>query len=73
MSEQLKPCPFCGSECCYDFSWEINYCWYRCESCGAMGPEALYQEGESAENEVSAAAQWNRRAENLNTRKGGGD
>ena len=49
MSEQLKPCPFCGSE---DIRRARRYC--ECNDCEAMGPDAL--DGESV------ADAWNCRA-----------
>jgi Lar family restriction alleviation protein len=55
MSEELKPCPFCGGRAAI-FTRE-NAHWPHClneEECGAEGP--------GASDIASAAAAWNRRA-----------
>lgn len=52
MSEELKPCPFCGGE-------KMTDCGRRfyCVNCRAMGPEPPTQEADK--ESVDA---WNRRA-----------
>ena len=54
MSENLKPCPFCGSKYAYTHSY-IRSVSKICSVCGAIGPVAA--------NEVDAERLWNRRAE----------
>lgn len=53
MSEELKPCPFCGS---YDVVMEETYTsgYARCRGCGV--------EGGMRDSCTEAAAAWNRRA-----------
>lgn len=53
MSEELKPCPFCGSTL-LGMSQTGIY-WGRCDSCHCEGP--------TAETEAKAIAAWNRRAQ----------
>lgn len=36
MSEELKPCPFCG--CAADWSVQIGDYFGECSECGARGP-----------------------------------
>lgn len=38
MSEQLKPCPFCGSEKILQASSGYDTYYYMCDGCGAEGP-----------------------------------
>lgn len=58
MSDQLLPCPFCGTshllgfEKCPDHGWTM----VKCRKCGVTGPAGR------SETELEAAAHWNRRA-----------
>jgi hypothetical protein len=57
MSEELKPCPFCGSS-----SIRLRRYFGECESCGAGGPEAKSPcEGEHPV-EYDVERSWNTRA-----------
>ena len=42
-SDELEPCPFCGSEADYEFSYSgyshKNYAGVRCKKCWAKGPK----------------------------------
>ena len=53
--QQLKPCPFCGSDNVDD--WETHV---RCHKCGARGPWQWHVEGEDPM--VISANAWNTRA-----------
>lgn len=61
MSEELKPCPFCGNKCEHTprvhkgFSPLRLYSWVFCTNCSANGPIRLYA--------VDAIAAWNLRSE----------
>lgn len=55
MSEELKPCPFCGGTKIGIRDEEDGMIWAYCKKCGAMG-EWDYSENRAKEN-------WNRRAE----------
>lgn len=60
MSEQLKPCPFCGSEAemvSSQVAEDTTETWAYCKSCGARteGFEAAYSEHEGV------ASDWNNR------------
>ena len=68
MSEELKPCPFCGGTSGTDEQGE-TYRWrlWRCSDCGACGPEERCNitgsgQGGVKEARQIAAAAWNRRA-----------
>lgn len=54
MSEELKPCPFCGGKAHLVIGDE--FCHIRCHQCGATGALA------DAIRESDAIAAWNRRA-----------
>ena len=61
MSEQIKPCPFCGSNECEAFSQDEDDCPYqsaivRCFSCDAQSAQ---QVGPGKINRAIAA--WNKR------------
>jgi len=51
MSEELRPCPFCGSN--FVNMNRVGW-WVVCENCGAEGP--------AKETREEALATWNRRA-----------
>lgn len=55
MSEQLKPCPFCGSKLVSVWSGRLVVC----HTCGCEGP-VFDRKGNDTEDYV---AEWNRRAE----------
>ena len=56
MSEELKPCPFCGGEA--DIRWHQSDCFVvSCTVCCAEGPPA------SGDEMQAAIAAWNTRAE----------
>lgn len=51
MSEELKPCPFCGAEARYKY---LNgYPWVECSRCDVVGPDFSLRE--------PAIAAWNTR------------
>ena len=56
MSEQLKPCPFCGGADIRPFDNSVV-----CNSCSASGPDLGHCVGAECRNDAIAA--WNRRAE----------
>lgn len=57
MSEELKPCPFCGNKKCGTGEVLNKYCEYERVSCGACGAE-----GPGAELKKEAYELWNTRA-----------
>lgn len=58
MPNELKPCPFCGSENIWVGDVSRNYdIWFvQCETCGATFSHF--------DSEVEATEAWNRRADN---------
>lgn len=58
MTEELKPCPFCGGKA--ELLVTGTY-WYRCTDCGA--------ETECDPDKNSAASLWNRRSSSIGTLK----
>lgn len=57
MTDDLKPCPFCGStsiriECFQNKNWEKDF-WITCENCDATSGVR--------DNETSVIELWNRR------------
>ena len=69
MSENIKPCPFCGETNGHDEMGD-TYRWrrWRCDSCGACGPEERCQitgsgHGGEAEARQIALAAWNQRTQ----------
>lgn len=55
MSEELKCCPFCGSDEVDVVRTHHDACWIECAECGA--------EAESDPTREVAFANWNRRAD----------
>lgn len=68
MSEELKPCPFCGAKSHkleHQFGDECGY--IRCRNCGAQSGRVYWTEAERESDDYSASeaeaiAAWNRRA-----------
>ena len=60
MSEELKPCPFCG---CKTINMNKNIdghiFWFYCYGCGATGPRKLSRD--------DAETAWNRRVDDGNS------
>jgi Lar family restriction alleviation protein len=56
MSEELKPCPFCGST--DEEVWQVDE-YVKCNDCEAEGPWSFEQ------GETEAVELWNRRADPL--------
>ena len=54
-SEELKPCPFCGSTEIYIDNPDTNCFYVGCANCGVQGTTANKKE--------LAVAYWNRRAD----------
>lgn len=54
MDEEIKGCPFCGSDEVEICRTNENACWVQCAECGA--------DAESAPKREQALANWNRRA-----------
>lgn len=71
MSEELKPCPFCGGEAKiysgphYDGGHVTYWAVVKCESCEASGMKIDEYEPVSRVEEWASEA-WNRRAEKCN-------
>lgn len=69
MSEELKPCPFCGGEACMDSgTYVIGRKTYRtakckCRECGVTRSAVLDIYASLDEAESKAIEAWNRRAE----------
>lgn len=69
MSQDLKPCPFCGGTNGQDEQGE-TYRWrkWRCNDCGACGPEercnmtGAGRAGEAEARQIALTA-WNTRAQ----------
>jgi len=66
MTEELKPCPFCGdtpgpyrhrADEHQGYKWGSVVC-----SCGVVGPEVRTRYKETAQWGADADAEWNRRA-----------
>jgi Lar family restriction alleviation protein len=57
MSEELKPCPFCGENKLILQEIIANNCYVKCLLCITDGPVG--------ENEQEAIDAWNKRANNL--------
>lgn len=56
MSEELKPCPFCGGEARFE-TYGGTACAVVCQTCGCGTPTMLLDDG------MIAADLWNHRAE----------
>ena len=69
MSEELKPCPFCGGEASMESGrYQLDdgmhaFAHVECLSCGACGSGFTEAESTFEEVELLAADAWNRRAE----------
>jgi Lar family restriction alleviation protein len=61
MSEELKPCPFCGSlKFLEGYDSNDSFCdirWVVCRGCGSCGPRLVNKA------HIEAIAAWNRRPE----------
>lgn len=55
MSDELKPCPFCGGEAEFEYYWWQETVVIKCPKCGASSEPQFY------ENEAIEA--WNKRAQ----------
>jgi Lar family restriction alleviation protein len=55
MSEQMKPCPFCGSQDITQIRTDDSY-WQKCRNCEATGPIGFKRHDEDDPN-------WNTRAD----------
>lgn len=66
MSEELKPCPFCGGEIKLD---EDDFYMFCCDKCGAGITFAKELEDGTATdcNKKESIEKWNRRANNGKT------
>ncbi len=53
MTDELKPCPFCGGEALIDGDL-LGASWVICRECGASGAQE--------DSDAEAIAAWNRRA-----------
>ena len=65
MSDELKPCPFCGAdeiEGCGEATWSQPAKWLYCTCCLAQGPRILMNRGEDLDVFMSRVkADWNQR------------
>ncbi len=64
MSEELKPCPFCGGEVENVKTFKDRYVFYqilffKCKKCGAV---VSFDNANSSINYMNAVETWNRRA-----------
>ena len=69
MSEELKPCPFCGGEARYNRKQISQGCvlvGYDCEQCGAAAPVFTGPVAIEKSMKISAAKAWNRRTQQPN-------
>lgn len=66
VSEELKPCPFCGGEAKVEIGLHnFDDAQVDCQQCGASGPlhdEAPFRDGARDYNRAEAIAAWNQRA-----------
>ena len=65
MSDELKPCPFCGADEIEDWgeaTWSQPAKWMYCTCCQAQGPRILMNRGEDLDVFMSRVkADWNQR------------
>jgi hypothetical protein len=64
MTEELKPCPFCGSDSAV-LDGKSDSCRVRCESCGVEGRPSFFNSDEQDEIDIAeeeARYGWNTRA-----------
>ena len=68
MSDELKPCPFCGGQAHIDGGSIAEYhgrshmdVWVACMESGARGPQAEDTDPDAASYAAPAIAAWNRR------------
>ena len=83
MSEELKPCPFCGGDAEfsmpeYPLTADCEDAGVRCSACDAVGPLTLIDMGRHGESDwprlrAEAIAAWNRRASPTPEGQGGGE
>ncbi|PHM33312.1 Lar family restriction alleviation protein [Xenorhabdus innexi] len=69
MANELKPCPFCGSdnvgtEHHYDFADKDYEAWVNCYNCDASGSHACWFD-DVGEAYTEAIKVWNQRVENI--------
>ena len=58
MSDELKPCPFCGATHYQHEGTAAGELWFSCQGCGATGPVSTNAEGDDYSK---AQEQWNTR------------
>lgn len=67
MSEELKPCPFCGADEIEDWgeaTWSRPAKWMYCTCCHARGPRAIMDRDEEGDAFMERVrAEWNARPE----------
>lgn len=63
MSEELKPCPFCGGKAYFEDPGETDDYGVSCEKCGAF---VIFGNDGCTQSKKEAAAGWNKRAQETN-------
>ena len=68
LSEELKPCPFCGGEARLRKHQKLEQTWYvQCNKCGMRTPNSVQPPYESWKTTMNYPVQlWNRRVEDRN-------